>query len=224
MSSTKCLRCEKSQPKADDAVLCAEPGCLNAAVWDNLCVRHLDHNVVATAHDADADDAIDTKCEDCGSSALGPGDADCVNCDCGAIVCSACCEAYEGESYCRGCAFGKLRARIAELVIERDRLAGLLDAKDAALVRAIASADQVRMACTGFAAAHEANIRTDERARTERAIAAKCKARAEGLTETARKARAAGRDTVASCRQSDAETLYAVARWASESDYEKGAP
>lgn len=49
-------------------------------------------------------------CDDCGEPSVGPGDADCVNCDCGSVVCSACCEAFDGESYCRDCAAEKRRA------------------------------------------------------------------------------------------------------------------
>lgn len=60
--------------------------------------------------DDDDEPNISPVCEDCGEPANGPGDADCVNCDCGAVVCSACCEAFNGESYCRDCATEKRHA------------------------------------------------------------------------------------------------------------------
>lgn len=71
------------------------------------------------------DDACeDTRgtCEQCGSPADGPGDAERVQCDCSTTVCSACCIAVDGESYCPTCAYEmtgakllRARARIAEL-------------------------------------------------------------------------------------------------------------
>lgn len=45
-------------------------------------------------------------CDVCDAPADGPGDAQRVNCDCGTVVCSACCEARDGESYCPTCAKG----------------------------------------------------------------------------------------------------------------------
>ena len=49
----------------------------------------------------DEDDGEDLgTCEECGGPADGPGDSERVQCDCGTTVCSACCVAYEGESYC----------------------------------------------------------------------------------------------------------------------------
>lgn len=66
-------------------------------------------------------------CDDCDEPADGPGDAERVNCDCGSVVCSSCCEAFAGESYCRDCAIvyerGRADAAVTELDEERERLA-----------------------------------------------------------------------------------------------------
>lgn len=43
-------------------------------------------------------------CGICGGPSDGPGDAERVNCDCGLVVCSGCCETWDGESYCPTCA------------------------------------------------------------------------------------------------------------------------
>ena len=50
-----------------------------------------------------ASDAVDV-CDECGRASAGPGDAHRVSCDCGAVVCSACCRSHGGESYCPECA------------------------------------------------------------------------------------------------------------------------
>jgi hypothetical protein len=60
------------------------------------------------AHGVEVEDGIG-RCQDCG----GPADfddADRVQCGCGSTVCSSCCEAFEGESYCARCVLDKLRA------------------------------------------------------------------------------------------------------------------
>lgn len=61
--------------------------------------------IAAGSTPVDPDDAVDLGvCEECGGPADGPDDAERVQCDCGTTVCSACCEAFDGESYCPRCA------------------------------------------------------------------------------------------------------------------------
>lgn len=69
------------------------------------------HEAAASKAERDDDDAMpELLCSDCGGPANGPDDAECVNCDCGAVVCSACCEAFEGVYCCSDCAAEKREA------------------------------------------------------------------------------------------------------------------
>lgn len=85
-------------------------------------VRTAAAEIDATA-DVDDDDAMPEQiCSDCGGPANGPDDAQCVNCDCGSVVCSACCEAFDGESYCSDCAAEK---RDAARVVATEPVGGV---------------------------------------------------------------------------------------------------
>lgn len=94
------------------------------------------------------------------------------------------------------------------------------DTSDMDILAAVARARIAEVEAQDF----EALIRADERRRTERDAAAWADKRAGLLTEIAARARKAGRDKVAACRQTDAETLYEVARRLRESDYPRLAP
>lgn len=67
-------------------------------------LRTLTASIVSRETSTDRDLGV---CDECGGDADGPGDAHRVNCDCGDVVCSACCVAHGGESYCPTCAAAK---------------------------------------------------------------------------------------------------------------------
>jgi len=70
------------------------------------CGRHLftpeEGKYPATCRECDSGRGVGV-CAACGGPADFP-DADRVQCDCGTTVCSACCVAVGGESYCQVCA------------------------------------------------------------------------------------------------------------------------
>lgn len=67
----------------------------------------LDYDDPSPPSEPDPEDLPDLgTCEECGGPADGPDDAERVQCDCGTTVCSSCCEAHDGESYCPDCARG----------------------------------------------------------------------------------------------------------------------
>lgn len=78
-------------------------------MWDDETLAEAMHRMAAPSVPVGDDEEPEQRCDDCGGSANGPGDAHCVNCDCGSVVCSACCEAVDGESYCLDCANEKRR-------------------------------------------------------------------------------------------------------------------
>lgn len=80
------------------------------------------HEAAASKAERDDDDMPELLCSDCGGPANGPDDAECVNCDCGAVVCSACCEAFEGVYFCSDCAAEK---RAAARVVATEPIGGV---------------------------------------------------------------------------------------------------
>ena len=73
-------------------------------------------SVASSGDDDDDDDWLQAwldECDVCGGAADGPGDAHRVHCDCGDVVCSACCQPHGGESYCPTCAEGLRDAEAA---------------------------------------------------------------------------------------------------------------
>jgi hypothetical protein len=81
----------------------------------NVAMRTLldqaEHDLAA--HGVEVEHGIG-RCEDCGGPA-DHTDADRVQCECGSTVCSSCCQAFEGESYCARCVLDKLRANVEAL-------------------------------------------------------------------------------------------------------------
>lgn len=90
-------------------------GCLAGGVCDRMrCTCEDDE-----ALDLDGEDgSMAGACDECSGPADGPGDAECVNCDCGAVVCSACCESHDGESYCPTCARDLRRREVEQRALD----------------------------------------------------------------------------------------------------------